>query len=57
MILKQYPQSTIYHYMDDTILADSDINILERLFDEIRKTLPCWGLQITPEKNTKKGLY
>lgn len=20
------------------------------MFDEIKKTLPCWGLQITPEK-------
>lgn len=44
MIRKQFPQSIIYHYMDDILLSDSDINILERMFDEVKKTLPCWGL-------------
>lgn len=50
MIRKQFPQSIIYHYMDDILLSDSDINILERMFDEVKKTLPCWGLRIAPEK-------
>lgn len=44
MIRKQFPQSIIYHYMDDILLSDSDINILERMCDEVKKTLPCWGL-------------
>lgn len=50
-------QSIIYHYKNDILLADSDINILEKMFDEVNKqtnkqtnTLPCWGLQRTPEK-------
>ena len=50
MIRKQFPQSIIYHYMDDILLADSDINTVERMFDEVQKTLPSWGLQIAPEK-------
>jgi hypothetical protein len=40
--------------MDDILLADLDINILERMFyeeeEEKKKALPCWGLQIAPEK-------
>ena len=36
MICKQFPQSIIYHYMDDILLADPDINILERMFDEVK---------------------
>ena len=41
--------------MDDSLLANSEINILERMFDEVnkqtnQKTLPCCGLQIDPEK-------
>ena len=46
----QFPQSIIYHFMDGILLADSDINIVERMFDEVKKNLPSWGLQITPEK-------
>jgi hypothetical protein len=56
--------------MDDILLADPDINIMERMFEEVKevkqtnkqtnkqkKTLPCWGLQIAPEKNTKRRFY
>ena len=48
----QFPQSIIYHFMDGILLADSDINIVERMFDEVKKkkNLPSWGLQITQEK-------
>jgi hypothetical protein len=35
--------------MDDILLADPNINILERMFDKVENFLPCWGLQITPE--------
>lgn len=37
MICKQFPQSIIYHYMDALLLIDSDINTLERMFDEVKK--------------------
>ena len=36
--------------MDDIWLADSDTNSLERMFDEIKKTLPCLRIQFAPEK-------
>ena len=36
MIHKQFPQSIIYHYMDDILLADPDINIVESMFDEAK---------------------
>ena len=44
----------IYHYMDDILLSDSNVDTLERMFEEIKKIVPCWGLQIPPEKNTKR---
>lgn len=34
MISQQFPRSIFYHYMGDILLADSDIDILERIFDE-----------------------
>lgn len=36
--------------MGDILLAGSDAKTLENIFDEINRTLPCWGLQIAPEK-------
>jgi hypothetical protein len=43
--------------MEVILLADLDTDTLERLFDEIKKTLPCWGLQIAPEKIQKRRFY
>ncbi|KAL6035037.1 hypothetical protein STEG23_037457 [Scotinomys teguina] len=53
VIHKKFPKSIIYHYMDDILLADSNADTLERLFEEVKKILPCWGLQIAPEKIQK----
>ena len=36
--------------MDDILLSDSNIDTLERMFKEVKKALPKWGLQIAPEK-------
>ena len=36
--------------MDDILLSDSNVDTLERMFEEVKKILPCWGLQIAPEK-------
>ena len=36
--------------MDDILLADSNINTLEKIFEGVRRILPTWGLQIAPEK-------
>ena len=36
-----------YHYMDDILLADPDINSVERMFGEVKYTLTSWRLQIT----------
>ncbi|KAL6065033.1 hypothetical protein STEG23_028902 [Scotinomys teguina] len=52
-ICKKFPKSIIYHYMDDILLADSNADTLEKLFEEVKKILPCWGLQIAPEKIQK----
>jgi hypothetical protein len=40
--------------MDDILLADSDKDVLEKMFKETKRILPCMGLQIAPEKNTKR---
>ncbi|KAL6045981.1 hypothetical protein STEG23_001675 [Scotinomys teguina] len=53
VIRKKFPKSIIYHYMDDILLADSNADTLERLFEEVKKILPCWGLQIAPGKIQK----
>ena len=50
IILKNFPQAIIYHYMDDIFLADSDKDVLENMLKVTQKVLPCWGLQFTPEK-------
>ena len=36
--------------MDYILLSRSNIDTLERTFEEVKKVLPKWGLQITPEK-------
>ncbi|KAL6091369.1 hypothetical protein STEG23_030322 [Scotinomys teguina] len=53
VIRKKFPKSIIYHYMDDILLAYSNADTLERLFEEVKKILPYWGLQIAPEKIQK----
>ena len=50
----QFPESDVYHGMDSILLSNSNIDTLERVFEEIKKIVPCWGLQIPPEKNTKR---
>lgn len=46
-ICKQFPLFVIYHHKDDTLLADSDADTF-KMFDEVKRILPCWGLQISP---------
>lgn len=36
--------------MDDVLLADSEADILEKMFSETKRRLPYWGLQIASEK-------
>ena len=36
--------------MDDILLSYSNIDTLERQFEEVKIVLPKWGLQISPEK-------
>ena len=43
--------------MEDSLLFGSNIDTLEGMLEEIKKILPCWGLQIAPEKNTKRRFY
>ena len=40
--------------MDDILFFDSNSDTLERMFEEVKKVLPKWGLQIAPEKNTER---
>ena len=49
MICKQFPQSIVYHYMDDISSPVSNVYTLERMFEGAKKILPCQGLQIAPE--------
>ena len=53
IICKQFPQSIIYHYMDDILLADSDLDTLEKMFEVVKKIFPSWKVQVAP-KNTKR---
>jgi hypothetical protein len=53
---KQFPQSITYHCMGDILLADFDGDVLENMFKVTEKILPCWGLQIAPEK-IQRGNY
>ena len=46
----QEPQSVIYHPGDDILLADLNVDHLEKKFEEVKKISPCLGLQIAPEK-------
>ena len=36
--------------MDAILLSDSNIDTIETMFEEIKKILPKWALQIAPEK-------
>lgn len=42
IICEQFPQSLTYHYIDDILLADSNIDTLEEMFKEVKKILPYW---------------
>jgi hypothetical protein len=55
IIHKQFPQSIIYHYINDILLANSDANTfsLECLMKQKYFYL-FGGLQIAPEKNTER---
>ena len=55
MIHKQFPESKVYYYMD-ILLYGSKADTLERMFEEVKKILPCCELQIAPEK-TKRRFY
>ena len=46
IICKQFPKSIVYHYMDDILLSDSNADTLERMFEEVEKVLPKWGLKL-----------
>ena len=36
--------------MDDILLSDSNMDTLGRMFEEVQKVLPKWGLQVALEK-------
>ena len=36
MLHKKFPQSIVYDYMDDMLLADSNIDTSERMFEEVK---------------------
>ncbi|NXC20077.1 POK18 protein, partial [Corythaeola cristata] len=52
----KYPQMLIYHYMDDTLLAEhlQSPDLLARATEETRAALSAHGLQIAPEKVQKE---
>lgn len=50
IICKQFPQSKIYHYIDDMSLSHSDEDTLGIMFDKVNRVYCFWGLQIVPER-------
>lgn len=50
LLCKQFTQSIIYHYMDDILIAASDMDILEKVFAEVWQILPQWGLKLLLRK-------
>ena len=55
IIHKQYAKSIIYYYMDGILLSDSNIDTLERMFEEVKKVLPKWEWQI--RRSQSSGLH
>lgn len=57
IILKNFPQAIIYHYMDDILLADADKDVLENMFTVTQRIFPCWELQIASEKKCTEEIH
>ena len=38
------------HYMDGILPSDSNMDTLEKVFEEVKKVLPKWGLYIASKK-------
>ena len=49
-IRKQYPETYIYHYMDDMLVAVPTESLTHEIIQRLRQELQTWGLQIAPEK-------
>ena len=43
--------------MDNILLSDSNIDTLERTFEEVKKALPKCELQILLKKNAERRFY
>ena len=43
--------------MEDILLFYSDTESVERMFEEVKKLLPSWELQISPGKNKTWKIY
>lgn len=48
----QFPQSIVYHYMDNILFSHSNEGTLERMFEKVKKNFVMLG--ITPEKKNTK---
>lgn len=53
MTPKQFPQLIIYHYIHDNLFVASDTDTLKK-FNVVQNILPQSGLQIAPEKYSKR---
>lgn len=51
IVHRQFPQSTIYHYMDDVLLADSDKDTLEKMFKEHKEFRHAGGYRLLLKKH------
>ena len=47
-----FAKTGLKYVFGDKIDAGGNSNMF-KLFDEVKRILPCWGLQIAPEKSTK----
>lgn len=53
IICKQFPKSIVYHYF--AILFE--FKYFRKIFKEVKKNLPNWGLQIVPKNTLSEEVY
>ena len=49
-IRKRFPSLLLFHYMDDILMCNKDLDVLQEAFPILVKTLEQWGLHIATEK-------
>lgn len=56
VVCKQFSQPIIYHFMHDTLIASSDIDILEKVFAEVQRSYFIGGCKLLLKIQTGDSL-